>query len=237
MLFNVDVGEGIGQDAELMPYVQLCNVSCGAHAGTPEQISATIQLAKKMKVKVGAHPGYPDPKNFGRVAMEMSPQELRKSLIHQLESFLGICTAHDVELSHLKPHGALYHQVAHQAEVSEVFFGVLKELQLSVPVIGLGNTLFEQNSQKFGFDFMPEAFADRKYLSTGMLMDRNQPGAVLDTQQQVNQQLLLLINQQKAWTIEGQLIPVRFDTICFHGDHAGSVELLKGVHRFLNTGN
>lgn len=234
MLFNVDVGEGTGHDAELLPFVQLCNVSCGAHAGSSEQISSTIQLAKKAKVKVGAHPSYPDREHFGRRVMDISPADLRISLKAQLESLLDICKLHDVVLSHVKPHGALYHQVAHQEEVSEVFFKVLQELQLSVPVIGLGNTLFEQNCEKFGFDFMSEAFADRRYVSSGFLMDRTQPGAVLNTQEQVNRQLLLLINQQKALTMDGQLIPVPFDTICFHGDHSGAVEILKGVHLFLN---
>ncbi|HZB96562.1 MAG TPA: LamB/YcsF family protein, partial [Herpetosiphonaceae bacterium] len=78
---NSDVGEGygawsIGADGELMPLITSANIACGFHAGDPDVMRATVDLARRHGVAVGAHPGYPDRQGFGRRRMVLAPAEI-----------------------------------------------------------------------------------------------------------------------------------------------------------------
>ena len=80
---NCDVGEGLGNESEIMPFIQSCNIACGGHAGTNTSMRETVLLASKHKVKIGAHPGYPDKENFGRRHIKIDPIDLINSLKKQ----------------------------------------------------------------------------------------------------------------------------------------------------------
>ena len=109
---NADLGEGAGNDHIIMPFLSLCNIACGAHAGSKEIIHNTIQLAKKHDVKIGAHPSYPDKENFGRLRMDISQIDLFDSLMNQLQTFRTVAEQLKIKVYHIKAHGALYHAVA-----------------------------------------------------------------------------------------------------------------------------
>jgi len=109
---NSDVGEGVGNEAQLMPYISSCNIACGGHVGTQESMEEMLAFAKAYNIKIGAHPSYPDKENFGRVIIDISDNDLRKSIISQVTTLKNLAKKNGLSLNHIKPHGALYNLAA-----------------------------------------------------------------------------------------------------------------------------
>src|SRR6185503_17225024 len=122
---NSDLGEGAGTDAQLMPIISSANIACGGHAGDESTMSATVALARRYGVAVGAHPGYPDRENFGRDPIAMDPDELSAEIARQIRALRAIDP--DLKISHVKAHGALYNQAWHDKTIANaIVAGVRK---------------------------------------------------------------------------------------------------------------
>ncbi len=107
-----DVGEGFGNytfgnDEEIMKYISSANVACGFHAGDPVTMRKTVLLAKKNRVAVGAHVGFPDLMGFGRRVMEISPEECKDYVVYQIGALRAFVEAEGIKLQHANAHGAL----------------------------------------------------------------------------------------------------------------------------------
>ena len=137
MDINCDLGEGIGRDADLMPYLSSCNIACGGHAGDRETMLSTMRLAKEHDVRIGAHPSFEDRPNFGRKEMYVPPERLRSQLIHQIAELAALARLEDVDIHHVKPHGALYNMAARSSDLAKLIVNVLgffnEDLVLYVP--------------------------------------------------------------------------------------------------------
>jgi 5-oxoprolinase (ATP-hydrolysing) subunit A len=227
--FNADLGEGIPQELEIMPYLHSCNIACGGHFGDTETITATIKGALQHGLKIGAHPSYPDKENFGRFKMSISHQELYDNLLQQLFLFQSICQQHKVNIHHIKPHGALYNVAASNFEISELIVQIMIEHFPGVKLMGLPNSVTEKVAQMHAVDFIKEAFADRRYLDNGQLVPRSEEGAVLTDENQVLCQVSDIALHHKVKTITGNSIDIQADTICFHGDHPDALKIIKWV--------
>ena len=114
---NCDMGElneliDDGTYESLMDHVTSINVACGGHAGDNVMMNTMVELAKDKKVNIGAHPSYPDKENFGRNEIDISISALKDSISTQIINLMDITNKHGSELSHVKPHGALYNNAA-----------------------------------------------------------------------------------------------------------------------------
>ena len=223
---NADVGEGFGIEAEIMPLIDSCNIACGGHAGSKEEISKAIALAKKNGVKIGAHPSYPDLKNFGRISMEITPDKLYESLKKQLKSILHHSS---YTLNHVKAHGALYHDSANKPEIADVLIKVILELCPHAIIVTLPNSFLEKLGQKKNLTIWREGYIDRRYHDNGQLVSRANPMATLSTLEDLYQQFYSLINYQNVKTLEGNTLSLKVDTLCIHGDHHNVVRNLKSL--------
>lgn len=223
---NADVGEGFGIEAEIMPLIDSCNIACGGHAGTKEEITRAIALAKKNGVKIGAHPSYPDLKNFGRISMEITPDKLYESLKKQLKSVLYHSS---YTLNHVKAHGALYHDSANKPEIADLLIKVILELCPHAIIVTLPNSILEKLGQKNNLTIWREGFIDRLYHDNGQLVSRANPIATLSTLEDLYQQFYSLINHQNVKTLEGNTLSLKVDTLCIHGDHPNAIRNLKSL--------
>ena len=144
---NCDMGESyglyrMGDDAGLMPLIHIANVACGFHASDFNHMRATVQLAKRHGVKVGAHPSLPDLQGFGRREMKMDRQEMANCLIYQIGALCGFLKAEGVALNHIKPHGSLYGMSARQEHIADAVCDAADIFQ--VPLLGMTGTLHEK---------------------------------------------------------------------------------------------
>lgn len=231
---NCDLGEGMGNDAQLMPYLDSCNIACGGHYGDEQSMRETILLAKENGVKVGAHPSYPDKENFGRQVLSLPPETLQQSLFQQISNFKQLCQESGVEMHHIKLHGALYNQVVGDAELAtlvlNVFAAVAPEISIYVPYQSVIALLAEDY-----FQIVYEAFIDRRYHHDLTLVSRGQDHAVIKDPKTAWLQLEQILKHGTVPCIEGQNTAITAETFCVHGDEENAVNLLKHIRQCLSN--
>jgi UPF0271 protein len=215
---NADLGEGVGTDAELLKLVTSANVSCGAHAGDPAGIYATLELAAERGVAVGAHPGYPDRANFGRSPMKWTEQETWAHVMAQTGGLIALAEAADVEVLYLKPHGALYHAATADEVTARAIVAACVALDLAV--VGLPGSKLQDEAEDF-VDFIVEGYADRRYQKDGTLVPRTEKDALIHDPVEAVAQIERLV---KEFGVQ---------SVCVHGDSPGAVEFTKAVREKL----
>jgi UPF0271 protein len=218
----------LGSDAEVMPYISSANVACGGHAGDPNVMAATVRLARAHGVSVGAHPSYPDLAGFGRRHIAMAEDEVRSMLLAQIGSLYAIARAEGSDLSHVKPHGALYNEAMRDERLARAVVGAVRAFSPTLPVFCLPGSEVEHAAKDAGLPTVTEGFADRAYEPSGLLADRLLPGAVLhDPSVAANQALGLALGNITAR--DGTRLLMRVGTICIHGDNPAAVHLVRAV--------
>lgn len=217
---NCDLGESSDNDAAIMPYITSANVACGFHAGSPSVMQATVRLAKRYGVAVGAHPGWPDLEGFGRREMSFSAEEVEALVLYQMGALAAIARAEGAELRHVKPHGALYNQAAVNAALAEAVARAVKRLRRDLVLVGLAGSSLVECARGIGLSAASEAFPDRVYNSDGTLMPRSLPGAVLHDPATVAENAIRLATEGIRFG-ERVIFP---DTLCLHGDNETAAE-------------
>ena len=224
---NCDLGEGLNNEAEIMPFISSCSIACGGHAGSKRTIRKVVDLAIKHHVKVGAHPSFPDKANFGRVRLEMSSKDLQESIEEQIQWVIAVCNEKNVQLHHVKPHGALYNLVAVDSFHAEVVINAIKNKASGSFLYVPYKSAIQKVAQKAGLNSKVEAFADRNYNSDLTLVSRNLENAVINDKQKLIDHLLKMILDNRVITIDRVEVDMNAETYCFHGDNPNAPELLK----------
>jgi UPF0271 protein len=194
---------------------------------------ATIQQALRWKLAVGAHPGYPDPLNFGRVELELSTEAIVDSVFEQVRSFAKVAAACGARVTHVKPHGALYNQAARNFATAEAIAIGVARWSRDVVLVGLAGSPMLEVFRELGFRVAAEGFADRRYEPDGTLRSRKFPDALIRDPTEAGQQALLIANRGIAVACNGKELVVNAETICIHGDTAGASEIAAAVARIL----
>ena len=230
---NCDVGEGVNNEELLMPYISSCNIACGAHAGDVETIDRVIKLAQKYQVKIGAHPSFPDRKNFGREVMDISLEKLEISLINQIKLIQERLDLFGGKLNHVKAHGALYNLSAVDSNIAEVIVNSIKETAPNAILYVPYNSVIEKVALQNKLNIKLEAFADRNYNDDLTLVSRSQKNAVITNKDEVIDHISNMIIHQQVKTISNILVSIKPETFCVHGDNSEAIELVKHIHHSL----
>ncbi len=235
---NADVGEGLGpwsmgEDAALVRLVTSVNVACGFHAGDPLTIRRTVRMALDAGVAVGAHPGYPDLVGFGRRAMEMAPEELEAAVLYQVAALAGIVRAEGSRLTHVKPHGALYHRVASDPVAARAFATAVACVDPRLRLVAPPGASLMAVGADVGLWCLVEGFADRVYEADGRLRSRDLPGALHEDPDVAAAQAVSIARDGRVTSGDGSPVALRADTICIHGDTPGAVAIAAAVRRGL----
>lgn len=227
---NCDLGEGIGNDQQLMPLISSCSIACGGHYGDESTIYETLLLAKKFKVKVGAHPSFPDKPNFGRVPLSMTSEALEATVCEQLKRFLKICNEVGMEMHHVKLHGALYNLAAKDNAVAETIVQALRKSGVKSALYVPPNSAIGAVAKK-DFEIIYEAFIDRRYNPDLTLVSRTQnEKALILNPLEAWEQLKMMLFGNQVRTADGTLQAIEASTFCLHGDHPFAEDVLKYLH-------
>lgn len=226
--FNCDMGESfgayrLGLDSEIIRCVTSVNIACGFHAGDPSWMRATVQLAEAHGVGIGAHPGFPDLRGFGRRYLGASATEIRDDLVYQIGALTAF-TRHK-RLQHVKPHGALYNLAVEREEIARVITEAVLEVDPNLILVGLAGSRWVSISRDMGARVAREVFADRAYNADGTLVERSVPGAVIPDPTAVIERSLRLVTEHQVTAITGETITLEAETIGLHGDTPGAVHL------------
>ena len=231
---NCDMGESfghytLGQDEAIMPHITSANIACGLHAGDPVVMARTVRLAKAYGVAAGAHPGWPDLQGFGRRFMSLSAAETEAMILYQIGALAAFVRAEGLELTHLKPHGALYNQAAKDRELAFAVAHALQKFSKDLILVGLAGSALIEAGTELGLRVANEAFPDRAYNPDGTLLGRDLPGALLESPERVAAHALALATE--GVNFGGR--QVRVDTLCVHGDHPNAAENAQRIRELL----
>ena len=224
---NCDMGEGINNEIHLMPYLHACSIACGGHAGTKELMNSVADMAIKEKVFIGAHPSYPDKKYFGRKSMKLSKSALTDTVQGQIERLQAVLQSKDILLHHIKPHGALYNDIAKDEEQANDFLDAVEPYKDTAILFVPPRSIIFGKAIERNFQIQSEAFADRRYNKDGSLVSRNSKNALINEPKKALQQVQNIIQHQTVQTITGELIPLKADTFCIHSDTRAALNIAK----------
>ncbi len=226
---NADVGEGM-DDAALLPFVTSANVACGVHAGDPLVMDSTVTLALSRGVRVGAHPGYADREHFGRLAVEMPAEAVEALVLYQVAALDGFVRSRGGTLTHVKPHGALYHAGGEFPDVARAIAEGVRRFRPSLVLVGAAGSMLIEAGREAELAVAAEAFVDRRYLPDGSIMPRAEPRALITDPDEAADQALRLARDHSVVAADGSRVEVRADTICIHGDTPGAVGIAGRIH-------
>jgi UPF0271 protein len=223
---NCDVGEGIGNEEDLFPFISSCNIACGGHAGNEQIMNEIVVLAKKHKVKIGAHPSYPDKDNFGRISLSMPNEALKSSIREQVTALVSILETQGLDLHHIKAHGALYNDIAKDRALTFVFLEAVEQFKEEVYLYVPFGSILAEEALKRGFKTMVEAFGDRNYNPDLTLVSRKSQNAVIQDPKEVLVHITEMVKKNKVRTLEGIAKNITAETYCIHGDTPSALQIL-----------
>ena len=226
---NCDMGENIGNDEDIMPYITSANIACGFHAGDSKTMQATVRLAKRYDVAVGAHPSWLDVEGFGRREMTLPPDEVEALILYQIGALYAIAKAEGVELVHVKPHGAIYNQAAKDKVLATSIARGVKRFSGALILVGLAGSGLVEAGLEVGLRVANEGFPDRNYNPDGMLVSRKESNAIVESPDEVAAHALELIQHGILFGEKR----VRVDTLCLHGDHPRAAENARMIRALL----
>ena len=227
---NCDMGEfaaavADGTQEQLMRSLTSVNIACGGHAGDAQTMRSTIEQALRWGVAIGAHPGYADRENFGRVALRRSAEEVAESVYEQVRALASIAEECGARVGHVKPHGALYNQAARDPQLAGAIARGVARWNRGVVMVGLAGSLMLEVFRGAGFLVAAEAFADRRYEADGSLRPRRFADALIREPEEAARQVLRIVEQQSVVASDGTEVTVAAQTICIHGDTPGAAEI------------
>ncbi|MFW1677029.1 5-oxoprolinase subunit PxpA [Pontibacter sp. JAM-7] len=243
MKLNCDLGESFGDwrmglDDEVMPHIHMANIACGFHASDPKHMEVTVKLALQHGVTMGAHPGYPDLMGFGRRSMQCTADEIRGLLLYQISALAGIAAVHGGRLCYVKPHGALYNDMMRNETLLRTILETLAAYPAPLTLViqaTADNQARQALADAYGVPLWFEAFADRAYDDSGLLVSRQQPGAVLDDPEQILARAERLATQGELESLAGHILQLQPDTLCVHGDNPAAVALARDIRQVLDA--
>jgi len=232
---NCDIGEaneptGIERETSLIPLVSSVNIACGGHAGDDETMRRTVRLAIDAGCALGAHPSYPDRANFGRTSMPMNPDALERELRTQIQRLADIADQLGTSLTHVKPHGALYHDCDRSPAIAAAVASAATDLLL----FGGAASAAIDHWQALGHDPVAEAFADRVYQPDGSLRPRTMEDAIIIDPDRAATQALSIARDHRVLTHLGTEIELHAQTICLHSDTPGALAIAQAVRATLD---
>jgi UPF0271 protein len=231
---NCDMGElpeaiADGTQESLMRSLTSVNIACGGHAGDSQTMEETIRQAQKYRLAIGAHPGYPDRANFGRLEIDLSPQQISDFVFEQVKALDEVATRLGTKIVHVKPHGALYNQAVHNAEIANAIADGVARCSRTVVLVGLADSAMLDVFRVAGFSVAAEAFADRVYEANGTLRSRKFDNALIRDPVLAGKQAVSIATQNKLTAFGGAEVQVHAQTLCIHGDTPGASRIVEGV--------
>ena len=238
---NCDMGESfgiwkMGNDEEVMPYIDMANLACGFHASDAVTMSRSVILAKKYNVTIGAHPSYHDLLGFGRRTVLCSLEEIKSIILYQLGALNAFCRANGTAVSYVKPHGALYNDMMRDENIFKAILNAVSSFNKNIKVMvlsGAKNDEYEYTAKLYEIGLIFEVFADRNYNDDGTLVSRLHENAIIHDELDVMSRVVNLKVIRYITSVNWQKLFLKCDTICVHGDNEKALEFIKSVRKSL----
>ncbi|HML18319.1 MAG TPA: 5-oxoprolinase subunit PxpA [Bryobacteraceae bacterium] len=235
---NCDMGEipehiADGTQESLMRSITSVNIACGGHAGDERTMKTTIEQALRWNLTIGAHPGYPDRANFGRLELDLPLDAIETTVFEQIRTLAEIAATFATAIVHVKPHGALYNQAVSRPQMARAIANGVARFSTDLVLVGLAGSGMLDVFRAAGFTVAAEAFADRRYEADGTLRSRKFEDALIRDPRKAGEQALRIVKGEGVIAADGSNVPIEAQTICIHGDTPGAPKIAEAVARTL----
>jgi UPF0271 protein len=237
---NADLGESfgawrMGADEEILPLVDSANIACGFHAGDPMVMRKTLKLARRYGVSIGAHPSFPDLQGFGRRRMSISGEELEDIILYQIGALAGVARAERLEVTHVKPHGALSNMACEDRRLADTVAHAVKSYDAQLILLAPALSPLAEAGRGAGLAVVEEIFADRAYLDDGQLMPRSREGAMIHGADAACRHVEAMLEAGALISHSGRKLPTPIGSVCVHGDGPDAVMIATELRRHLEA--
>lgn len=226
---NCDLGEGMPNEKIIFPHIDAASIACGGHYGDENTINESLTLALEYKTKVGAHPSYPDLKNFGRKSMKIPEKDLQKSILIQILKFEQLAEKSGLPMDHIKFHGALYNDAAANSELADSLTDFIASYFHNTTLFTSPHSQLQKFSIQKGLKLRTEVFGDRRYQENFQLVPRSVFGSHMISEAEISPQLESLLEKGYLVLESGKKLHLKADTVCFHGDNPGISDFLPSI--------
>ncbi|MEJ1098645.1 MULTISPECIES: 5-oxoprolinase subunit PxpA [unclassified Pseudoxanthomonas] len=233
--FNCDLGEGVGDDAGILPFISSASIACGFHAGSPQTMQATVALCQVHGVAIGAHPAFQDRENFGRTTQDISASDAYALTLYQVSALGGFVRAAGALLHHVKPHGAFYNQAARDRVLADAIAAAVRDYDPGLILYGLAGSALTAAGESLGLQVAHEVFAERRYEADGTLTPRSRPDASIEDVATAAAQVRQMLQQSVVTARTGEVVPLRADSICLHGDRPDAPAFARGLRAAIES--
>ena len=238
---NCDMGEipehiADGTQESLMRSITSVNIACGGHAGDERMMKTTIEQALRWDLTIGAHPGYPDRENFGRVELDLPLDQIEESIFGQIRTLAEVAATYATAIVHVKPHGAIYNQAVNKPELAAAIAKGVARFSKDMVLVGLAGSKMLEVFREAGFRVAAEAFADRRYEPDGTLRSRKFEDALIRNPAEAAEQAIRIAKRQGVVASDGTMVRIEADTVCIHGDTPGAPKIAETVAAGLQEG-
>lgn len=223
---NCDLGEGAQYDEQIIPMINSANVACGFHAGDASMMHKTIDLCIESSTDVGAHPGYPDKENFGRTNLQVTPKQVYDFTAYQL----GAIGAFASNITHVKPHGAMYNQAAKDRALADAIVDAIIDFNPNLILLALSGSQMIESAKAKGLKYASEVFADRAYEADGTLRPRSLEGSMITDENLAIERVVRMVTQGKVEAYDGSDIEIEAHSVCVHGDGEKALLFVKKLN-------
>lgn len=235
---NSDLGESfgaytMGMDEQVLKHITSANIACGWHAGDPMVMAQTVAAAVREGVSLGAHPGFPDLMGFGRRDLKVTPEEAKAYVMYQVGALEAFARGAGAVLRHVKAHGALYNMAAKDEKLAQAIAEGVKAVNPDLVLMGLANSRLTEAGETAGLQVAHEVFADRAYNTDGTLVARSHPGSMIKDADLAISRVIRMVKEGTVEAITGEVIPIRADSICVHGDSPQALEFVQKIRKAL----
>jgi UPF0271 protein len=232
---NADVGEGAASEVELLEIVSSASIACGGHAGNAQSMRDTVARAVERGNSIGAHPGYPDRRNFGRVEVGATPTEIEKWVVNQISELQSVCVSAGARVLYVKPHGALYNRALRDRDAAAAIIAAVRSSDPSLMVLAAPGSAILAEAAATGVRSAREAFLDRGYKSDGRLVPRNEHGALLENPDAAAARAVALALHQPIEASDGTTLVIDADSLCVHGDGPYAASIARNARKQLEA--
>ena len=237
---NCDLGEkskihSNKHDPDLLAIVNSANIACGYHAGDENTMNQVVEISKKNKVSIGAHPSFYDPENFGRKRINLNSSEIKKLIVDQYDVLQKIASKHGENVTHIKPHGALNNMACEDIDLANTLAQVINDISKDLIYLVPTGSKMEVAAKKLNMKIACEIFADRNYEDDGNLVSRSKSNALITDPEIAKKHVLAMVKNQALNCFSGKQIRCEIDSVCIHGDNISSLATAKSIKNNLET--
>jgi UPF0271 protein len=233
--FNCDLAQSFGiyknsSESRLLDYVSSVNIACGFHAGDPLTIKESLLKAKECNIVIGAHVGFDDIQGFGYRQMELDYDELEALVMYQVGAIMTFAKSYNMEIEHVRLHGAMYRQAAEDIEFSRTVAKAIKKCSKWLVYYGATGDDLAQIGEEENIQVAHEVHLEKIYDENGKIdfTARDLENTSISIQRLKD----LLSHSQVTNNVGGKTI-VRADSIHFSNKLSNAKELIVQAHEMI----